>query len=151
MSSIAWSEAFSVGNPLLDSDHRIIFDLLTQLYDATDTGQSRDVVGAILSALAEYAEHHFRREEGMMAASGFPDLEGHKAEHRHLSADIGAICDRYREGQKGVLSEDVVELLKKWLTQHIQVTDKSYRPWVERAGDGGATPSSETARDGRQS
>ncbi|EME69195.1 hemerythrin-like protein [Paramagnetospirillum caucaseum] len=151
MVSIAWSEAFSVGNPLLDSDHRILFDLLVQLFDATDTGQSRDVVGSVLSALSEYAEHHFRREEAMMAASGYPGLEAHKAEHRQLEAHVRDICGRYRAGERGAVDEQVVELLKKWLTQHIQVTDKSYRPWVERVVDGGAKPPSEKLGDGRQS
>lgn len=149
MTSIAWSEAFSVGSPLLDSDHRILFDLLTQLFDATDTGQSRDVVGSVLSALSEYAEHHFRREEGIMAAAGYPELEVHRAEHRRLVADMGVICTRYRAGERGALNEEVVELLKNWLTQHILVTDKSYRPWVERAGGGERNSPPETVRDGR--
>ena len=148
---IAWSEAFSVGNPLLDSDHRILIDLLTQLFDATDTGQSRDVIGSVLSALSEYAEHHFRREEAMMAASGYPDMDNHKAEHRRLEAHVRGIFERFRAGERGALDEQVVELLKKWLTEHIQVTDKSYRPWVERASDGGARPPSVTLGDGRQS
>lgn len=142
MTSIAWSEAFSVGNPLLDSDHRILIDLLVQLFDATDTGQSRDVVGSVLSALSEYAEHHFRREEVMMAASGYPDIEAHKAEHRRLETHVRDVSGRYRAGERGVLDEQVVELLKKWLTQHIQVTDKSYKPWVERVADGGERPPS---------
>jgi hemerythrin len=141
MALIAWSEAFSVGNPLLDSDHRILIDLLAQLHDATDTGQSRDVVGTVLAALSEYAEHHFHREEAIMAAAGYPGLDEHKAEHRRLETHVRDICGRYRAGERGALSDSVVELLKNWLTQHIQVSDNSYRPWVERAGDGGSTPS----------
>jgi len=151
MAPIAWSEAFSVGNPLLDSDHRILFDLMTQLFDATDTGQSHDVVGSVLAALSEYAEHHFRREEGMLAAAGYPDIEAHKAEHRRLGTHVRDIWDRYRAGERNALNEPVVEFLKKWLTEHIQVTDKSYRPWVERVADGGTRSPSGTVRDGRQS
>ncbi|KIL96789.1 Hemerythrin [Paramagnetospirillum magnetotacticum MS-1] len=131
-----------MGNPLLDSDHRILFDLLIQLFDATDTGQSRDVIGSVLSALSEYTEHHFRREEAMLAATGFPEIEPHKAEHRRLEGQVRDIVSRYQAGERGALDEQVVELLKKWLTQHIQVTDKSYRPWVERVVDGGVNPPS---------
>ena len=137
---VAWCESFSVGNPLLDSDHRILIDLLAQLYDATDTGQSREVVGSVISALADYTEHHFRREEAMMAASGFPGIEEHKGIHRQLEASVREICVRYRRGERSALDEPVMELLKKWLTEHIQVTDKSYRPWVERVDGGGFSP-----------
>jgi hemerythrin len=151
MASIAWSEAFSVGNPLLDSDHRILIDLTQQLFDATDTGQSRDVVRSVLSALSEYAEHHFHREEAMMAACGYPDIAVHKAEHRRLEGQVRDIRDRHLAGERGALDEQVLEFLKKWLTEHIQVTDNSYRPWIERALDGGARPPSSTTRDGRLS
>lgn len=151
MAVLAWSETYSVGSAMIDSDHRILINLINQLHDAIETGQSRDVVGSVLSALSEYAEHHFRREEAMMAASGFPDIEAHKAEHRRLETHVRDVCGRYRAGERGALNEQVVEFLKKWLTEHILVTDKSYRPWVERVVDGGARPPSVTLGDAKQS
>ncbi|CAA7622518.1 Hemerythrin-like protein [Candidatus Terasakiella magnetica] len=124
----------------MDSDHRILFDLLCQLHDATETGQSRDVVGNVIRVLAEYTEYHFRREEEIMAAAQCPTLEGHRREHAELELRVRDLRDRYCAGEWTVLGEDVVALLKKWLTDHILVTDKSYRPWVERAsGDGPGT------------
>ncbi|MBI3447175.1 MAG: hemerythrin family protein [Magnetospirillum sp.] len=151
MTQIAWGESFGVGNALLDSDHRILFDLLAQLHDATDTGQSHDVVGSVISALAEYTEHHFRREEALLAAAAFPELEAHKGLHRELEARVHDISRRYHAGERAALNESMMELLKKWLTEHIQVTDKSYRPWVERVDVDGSTPSSQALRGGKQS
>lgn len=134
MAVVAWNDAMGVGNSVLDSDHRILIDLLNQLHDATETGQSREVVGSVLGVLVEYVEHHFRREEAMMAAVGVPGMEAHRRQHLDLEARVAALRDRYQAGERGALDEDVVTLLKRWLTEHIMVSDKSYRPWMERAG-----------------
>lgn len=132
MAWVVWSEDFRVGNALLDSDHRILIDLLAQLHDAMETGQSRDVIESVVSVLAEYVEHHFRREEAIMKAAGYPDLDRHRGEHRDLERRVIDLRDRYQSGEWAVLGQDVVDLLKKWLTEHILVSDNSYRPWVER-------------------
>ncbi|MGE5503084.1 MAG: bacteriohemerythrin [Actinomycetota bacterium] len=135
----AWTEAMAVGDAALDSDHRIIINLLNQLHDAMETGQSRDVLGSVVKVLAEYTEHHFAREEAAMAACGYPDMESHRREHQALCTKVREIHERYLAGERTALDESVVRLLRKWLTDHIQVTDKSYRPWVEQPGASGGS------------
>lgn len=130
MALLVWSEAYGVGNAMLDADHRILISLVNQLHDATETGQSRAVVGTVISVLAEYTEHHFRREEAMLTATGFPSLERHMAEHRNLEARVCDIRDRWAGGERQALGQEVLEFLKKWLTDHILGADKSYGPWV---------------------
>lgn len=139
MAGVVWNEAFSVSNELLDSDHQILFNLLNQLHDAVDTGQSRDVVGSVVNVLAEYVEHHFRREEALLAQAGFPHLEAHQALHRRLEEKVCDIRDRWLGGERGALGEEVLDLLKKWLTDHILVSDKSYSAWVAGLGDAAVT------------
>lgn len=140
MPTVEWDERFSVGNAVLDGDHRILITLVNQLYDATDTGQSRDVVGSIVNVLAEYVEQHFRREEAMFLQAGFPGADAHMALHRVLEEQVRDIRDRWLAGERGALREDILELLKKWLTDHIAVADKSYGPWVD--GTAGGPPGS---------
>jgi hemerythrin-like metal-binding protein len=130
MDLMAWDESYSVGNILLDSDHRILFTLINQLHDAMETGQSRAVVGSILSVLAEYAQYHFQREEAMFGVTPYPDADAHKRQHRDLEAEVAAIRGRWTEGEREALSEDILALLKKWLTNHIMTVDKSYGPWL---------------------
>lgn len=142
MAQCAWNEGYSVGDAVLDSDHRILISVMGQLHEAVDTGQSRDVVGSVLNVLADYAEHHFRREEDMLAAAGFPELDDHRAQHGRMMATMRAMRERYQAGDSGILGEEVLALINKWLTDHIMVSDKSYKPWLERtsprAGVGGA-------------
>jgi hemerythrin len=141
MVSATWKESYRVGHPMLDSDHGILIDLLDQLSDAMETGQSLDVIDNVIFVLAEYVQHHFQREEAIMAASGFPELDRHREQHRALEKKVNAIRDRYRAGERSILNQEVVDLLKKWLTEHIMVSDNSYRPWVERTNGDGNSPS----------
>lgn len=139
MAALAWSEAYGVGNAMLDSDHRILINLLNQLHDAAETGQSREVVGTVVNVLAEYTEHHFRREEGLLAAAGYPRLEEHRAAHRELEDKVRALRDRWLGGDRSALDEEVLLMLKKWLTDHILGADKSYQPWIEGIADNGGS------------
>lgn len=144
MPLMTWDESFSVGNLLLDSDHHILINLLNQLHDALDTGQSREVVGSVVNVLAEYVEHHFRREEAILMRVGYPEREAHGLQHRKLEERFSGIRNRWQAGERSALGEEVLEFLKKWLTDHILVSDKAYRPWLENAEAGlageGATP-----------
>lgn len=140
MAILAWSETYSVGNAMIDSDHRILINLINQLHDATETGQSRDVVGSVVNVLAEYVEHHFHREELLMAQIGYPEREQHSQSHRDLERRVRDIRDRWMAGNRQVLDDDVMIFLKRWLTDHILRADIAYRPWIEAAADahGGA-------------
>lgn len=135
MALMSWRSSFSVGNALLDSDHYILVNLLNQLHDALDTGQSRDVVGSVIGVLAEYVEHHFRREEALLVKANYPDHANHEKAHRVLEAKVRDIRDRWLAGERQALGDEVLEFLKKWLTDHILVTDKAYGPWLADSAD----------------
>ena len=135
MAILAWSETYSVGSAMIDSDHRILINLINQLHDAVETGQSRDVLGSVLNVLTEYVEHHFHREELLMGHIGYPEREAHTASHRDLEARVRAVRDRWMAGERQVLDDEVMAFLKRWLTEHILRADLAYRPWIEAAAD----------------
>lgn len=147
MAAMTWSESFGVGNAMLDSDHRILFNLLNQLHDAVDTGQSRDVVASVVKVLVEYTEHHFAREEALLEQAGFPHLDGHRQAHRALEARVRDIRDRWAAGERQALDEEVLAFLKKWLTDHILDADKSYRPWIDDAAADGGIPAANASAE----
>ncbi|MGE4280595.1 MAG: bacteriohemerythrin [Magnetospirillum sp.] len=130
---LAWDEAYSVGSAMIDSDHRILINLVNQLHDAMETGQSRDVLGSVLNVLTEYVEHHFHREELLMERIGYPERINHVQNHRELEAKVRAIRDCWLAGDRQVLDDEVLGFLKRWLSDHILRADRAYRPWIEAA------------------
>lgn len=135
MPVLTWSEAYSVGSALIDSDHRILINLLNQLQEAMETGQSREVLGSVINVLAEYVEHHFHREEALMERIGYPHGDTHKISHRDLECRVREIRDRWMSGDRQVLDDDLMLFLKRWLSDHILKADIAYRPWIEAAAD----------------
>lgn len=125
-----WSDQYSIGVPLIDADHQLLVALLTQLSEACEEGQSREVIGSILNVLIEYTIHHFRREEQMMSRGGYPELAEHQDDHRRLVAEAERFQAEWIAGRHDAV-EDLSDFLSAWLQGHILAVDIRYKPWVE--------------------
>ena len=119
-----WSEALSVGIPLLDADHRALIRLINRLHDdpAIDPGQ-------VFDHLLAYIAFHFAREERILEACGFPGLDLHKNEHDAFRWFVRDLRGRHIRGE-GAVAGEMADYLKTWLNNHILIQDMAYRPFV---------------------
>lgn len=128
MPFIQWTPSFSVGNPVLDADHRKLIDILNQIYDAWQTHSSSLELGKLFDELMDYTDHHFSREESKLAARDFPELARHHAAHERLRELVHAFRSRHLAGHKAdALTEEMAKFLKSWLMDHILEEDMKYR------------------------
>ena len=81
MSYLQWDNEYSVNINLIDEQHKGLFDLLNDLYDAVVTGEGREETARILRELHDYAETHFSDEENLMGEHNFSGLDKHKSIH----------------------------------------------------------------------
>ena len=132
MEQIAWDRSMTVGVEILDDDHRKLLDMFNGLLEIEITQEDRGDLDRLLSALGDYTDRHFAREEEMMERCGFPDLDRHKAAHRFFIAEIGKLRDDFESDNTMMLRIDLILLLKQWLIEHIQTTDKQYQPFMEK-------------------
>lgn len=123
-----WSDDLSVGVEAIDDDHRLLLSLMDQLQQAVDGGENRETVGSVLNALIDYTEFHFEREERMMEACDYPDLDDHQEFHAKLRTKAQNIRNAYLLDPDAELGEKVMEFLTGWLRHHIMGTDKAYAP-----------------------
>jgi hemerythrin-like metal-binding protein len=114
---------------MIDADHQLLVSLVNQLHDSREEGQSRDVVCSVLTVLVEYLTGHFHREELLMARIGYPEQEAHSAEHHRISTRSEACRADYLAGRHAA-ADDLVALLKGWLTGHFLTADRRYQPFV---------------------
>lgn len=133
-----WSEAFSVGIPEIDADHRILFDLAGQIIEAATGEEAAVVTGSVLLALSDYADYHFEREERVMRAVGYPAEADHTIGHEKLRAKVHQMAERYQADPTAVAAGDLAAFLLNWLTNHILHEDMQYRPYAERNKAAGA-------------
>jgi hemerythrin len=133
MPIIHWTSEFSVGVSSIDTDHKILISLINQLDDAIRRGEPKETVSRVLDALLDYTDYHFTREEALMAACRYPDIDAHKRTHAMLRAQVQDIRDRYRRNPESIHAREVLAFLKNWLSAHIVGRDKRYAPFMQSA------------------
>ena len=133
MPLITWTDRLSVGIPAIDSQHRTLVDMINQLHEAHRRGEGRAVLDDILAAMADYARLHFRDEEALMAAAGYPKLAEHKRLHEEFGTRLIVLQARQRRSTPVGLSLEVMSFLREWLVEHIEGVDKHYVPHLAPA------------------
>ncbi|CAA7626361.1 Response regulator (modular protein) [Candidatus Terasakiella magnetica] len=122
-----WSDAFSVGNAAIDSDHKAFFEIANLLKGTVfEAAESKFVIESALAMLEEYVAGHFLREEKAMAKIGFQYLDDHRAKHFAFNRKINEVIRLYRGGSLSVVAK-LHDLVLKWLASHIVNEDMKFK------------------------
>ncbi len=128
--SLEWQDSLSVNHPALDNYHRQLFRLFNELSCAMRDGSAKSAILQTLDALLEYTVGHFRREEEALAAVNYPSLQAQRDEHRMFVEKAKSIRDRYKATENNSLIIETLEFVKRWLVEHIQISDRAYAPFI---------------------
>ena len=136
MEAIHWSEKFSVGVKELDEQHRQIIEMLNRLISTPEARDANsETVSEILTAMTRYPLEHFKTEEGLMKAHGYPNLEEHRQEHiayRRKAIDFSTAATIGVESVPQIL----IDYLSEWWMHHILDEDMKYKPFFAKKGVG---------------
>jgi hemerythrin-like metal-binding protein len=134
MEPVQWSEKFSVGVRELDEQHQQLIKLLNLLISTQGTANTRsETISDTLMAMTHYAQAHFKAEERLMEAYGFPGLEEQKIQHRDFRKKTVAFSTATYYGIDQV-PEALLEYLVEWWVQHILEDDMAYRSFFKDKG-----------------
>jgi len=128
MTILKWSDDYLTGIPMIDSDHRTLFDLVNLMDDEFSGPPPRDTAAManVFQALVDYVEYHFQREEQMLSEAGYGGLDGHQAAHRKLAGRVLRFKETFEQDQKGFDAGPALGFLSDWLSSHILETDMNY-------------------------
>jgi hemerythrin len=124
--TVAWSAEIEVGLPLIDAQHKRLFDLAASF--AGEGDQIR--VMKTLVELCDYAKVHLREEEAMLAAIGYPGLVEHKRHHARFRRMLNELLEDARGMTLDEIAERVEALINGWFCHHIMKVDAEYVPAV---------------------
>lgn len=131
---IEWTDEISVGIQEIDEQHKILINLINDLYEVMIAGRNQDKeVERIVGELAEYTRVHFAVEESLFRIFSYADYERHKKMHEELASQVMDIDEKIKSGEKRISSE-LLFFLKRWITQHILSQDKKYAPFLIEQG-----------------
>lgn len=121
---IAWSEEFALGMHEIDEQHRVLIDLINQVWGAVVRRVDHLEALRIVNELEQYTITHFLAEEVFMREIGYPQFADHKSEHDKFVSRVAEEKAKIAAGQPVALG--IVHFLKDWLINHILVADKAY-------------------------
>jgi hemerythrin len=120
---IEWKSSFSSGHPLIDSDHRMVIDLLNELDVALAVVAPPEVITTALRTLERRIDEHFQREELHFHALPQDDAQHHSTEHADLRNRIAVLLDDWQNGSGAQLDRSQLLSLAHWWTAHITGAD----------------------------
>lgn len=120
-----WSDKLSVNVREMDQQHKKLFDLINDFYDALFEDTEMEIIEKIFEGLLDYTEMHFGREEELMKQYSFSGYSVQKQQHENLVNEVVDMHKRYLSGDKEI-SVRIAILLRDWLQDHIVVEDKKY-------------------------
>jgi len=122
METIAWDSSLETGNIVVDTQHQSIFRAYNRLLHAMNKGKGQQEIHMTLVFLVDYTKRHFRMEESLMHQGAYPDLAHHHGLHQEFIDKLNGLMDRSERG--AVVTISVMQFMKTWLLEHIQIEDK---------------------------
>jgi len=120
---IAWTDDLSVGNPLLDGQHKRLISMINTLGRKS---LSVDELGEVIFGLLEYAAVHFRDEEVYIKEMAPDIVAEHFESHTAFISTAYRFVNRFKRGEALELRDPVYEFLCDWLIHHIREEDSQY-------------------------
>ena len=129
MTVIKWRDAYNTGIVQFDQEHHKLVALIDRMFFAIRDGSSKEITEQICADILAYTNYHFTNEEQAMRSAEYPDIDHHIGEHERLKTEAikhqTTINRKFPEGRA-----EFYRLLREWLIQHIQNSDKKYGPYL---------------------
>jgi hemerythrin len=130
-----WSEAYELGIPLIDGQHKKLIEQLGSLLKALKTRRKERSVRESLEFLDTYTNDHFYTEERLLREQGYPDLEAHLEAHKYFRDTVVKAKNFIRVNPDSEKSVQLVQsLLINWFVKHIKGTDQDYVALLKKQG-----------------
>ena len=135
-----WNDDLTIGIGLIDNQHKIIFDLVNDLGNATAAMADKKVIDTLLDVIENYVFRHFEAEEELIAPH--QGSREHFLEHYNLIKDFHKFRLGFRNRTNG--ENTVHEFLDSWFVRHISEHDM---PLFDQIANGGAVRQGEGGVD----
>ena len=132
MSLISWNNSLTLGIESVDEQHQELVRIINALHAAMLAGKTKEVVGTVLGELVTYTQVHFKYEEQLFRRCKYVNIASHMAEHAGLTKQVLDFKNRFDRGE-AILSIDLMEFLRDWLSKHILESDMQYVSALKRA------------------
>ena len=123
-----WQSFFETGIKVIDQQHQTLVDLINQVAPLLANPSQPDAapVQQLLAQLFDYADMHFKTEEGLMATHGVDDsyCQHHCAVHLEFVSQLHDWRAEMASDATQTIGPSLLRYLTSWLTIHILDEDQ---------------------------
>ncbi len=124
MYHFVWDDIYKLGDTLIDSEHRDLFNLANQL---VSSGSQNELI-ANIDLLFEHVKEHFDAEESLMQKLNYHDAKNHINEHRSMLEKLTSIQNKIN--QQDWKPNDIQVFIDRW-GKHILYTDMPLNDYLK--------------------
>jgi len=129
--ALIWTKELSVGNAVIDSDHKRLMELVNDIAHVAKTRDSFAMLRAIkLFRLG--INRHFINEEQFAQMLDFP-FAPHKLAHQNMRVELDFTEHELSQGGIEItrVMEHYADFLRGWLIKHITEEDMQMKPALQ--------------------
>ena len=135
MKKIEWDDSLSVGVDLIDEQHKMLIQRLSDLSGAIEMSQGEVETAKTLDFLVDYTDFHFSTEEKRMMEQNYPGLEEQKQQHAEFKGHLKQLVEDFEEeGPTKALGTSINVFLLNWLVKHIKGVDLKFGEFLNEKG-----------------
>ncbi len=123
-----WNDKYSIGSQTLDSQHQGLFDIINELYEATQHDFHQKHVQDLVNKLKLYIQNHFADEEQVMEKINYPLINERKKAHSAFKRQVMEF--EHQISSEGLSPQEMLRFVKDWLIKHIMNMDKKIEPFL---------------------
>jgi len=124
MKKVEWDSSYTLGIDIIDDQHKKLFDLMSEIYTASENDCDIQIIIELFDELAKYSHYHFDEEEAYFSTTSDEDIEIHKQQHQFFIDEIEKI--KQQSLRINGMSLELLFFLNDWLVNHIKVEDHKY-------------------------
>jgi len=130
MDLLIWGHTYSIGNDLVDNQHKKLMELINTLH-RIESGESDEDINDVLNELVNYTVYHFKSEEELQQKHNYPGYEAHKEIHKQLVSEVSKKLELLKTGDEAI-KEKLMIFLTDWLKDHILGEDKKLGLYLQQ-------------------
>lgn len=132
--SLLWRDQLSVGNNVIDSDHKHLIDIINKVEHSLGT-KNKSELAAALDDLSQYSRVHFAREEKIAEAVGYTQVPHLNQSHQELLKQLEQVRGEIDAMGRNWSPETVgrfTQFLRDWLINHVIKEDLLMKPVLQK-------------------
>lgn len=132
--SLVWREQLSVGNNVIDSDHKFLIEIINRVEQCMAL-KDRRALTAALDELVQYSLVHFGREEKIAAAAGYSQTPHLNESHQALLEKLNQVRGEFDAAGAEWSPEAAghfTAFLRDWLIDHVIKEDLLMKPVLQK-------------------